>query len=279
MLQLNLNNERLRELIPNVIHEVKGERPLYDKLVPWLDSATAWLDDNFIGKEFYLSPTLLPLAEKIVVAKAFAEAIPSLDVALTPAGFSVINTDGRAPASKERIERLVQGLNSSADANSVVFLKKLMESYEWRDSHKGLYWTSTCLDGLDDVAQFRRDKDLLTTYRSIREHAVNFERLAAEEYLGSSMIWCLRRCVIPGDESCLHELWEMVHAAELRYISYHIRDQKAKCPDQHEMWHLMRPIIAAIQIHPAWRDMWDAEMAESFEQESFKNSRKGGYFF
>lgn len=93
---LTIDNRRLRELIPGVIHEVDDEASLYDKMLPWLNSANAWLEDNFIGPGIELPQGFNELVEKILVNKAFAEAIPSLDVVLSPAGFAVISTDGRA---------------------------------------------------------------------------------------------------------------------------------------------------------------------------------------
>lgn len=105
--KLTMTNAELRSLIPNVIHEVEGEALLIDKLAPWLESATLWLAENIVGESYSLPESVLPHAKKIIVYKAFAEAVPSLDITLSPAGFAVINTDGRAPASKERSSKSI----------------------------------------------------------------------------------------------------------------------------------------------------------------------------
>ena len=71
-----MTNAELRSLIPNVIHEVEGESLLIDKLAPWLASANKWLTDNFVGEDYSLPESLLPLTKKVIVFKAFADAVP-----------------------------------------------------------------------------------------------------------------------------------------------------------------------------------------------------------
>lgn len=74
-MELTIDNTRLRKLIPGVIHEVRNESTLYDKLHPWLLSAKQWIEDEFLGPDFTPPPSILPLAEKIIVNRAFAQAI------------------------------------------------------------------------------------------------------------------------------------------------------------------------------------------------------------
>lgn len=275
-----MTNDELRSLIPNVIHEVEGEALLADKLSPWIDTAAAWLTDNFIGKDFTLPEGHLPLAKKIIVAKAFAEAVPSLDLSLSPAGFSVISTEGRAPASKERVERLIAALCSTVEANLLPFILNLLSSADWRSTSMGQYWLGTFMFGLDDAMIYKRDKDLLSTYRSMRDSALRFEAELAQRYLGKNLTQHLRiaKYSMPSSDGPLI-LFDMIRRAELGYITFHSRDQKAKCPDEHEVWHLAEPILRELQYWPELREIWEAEMGEQFNVKPFKNTRKGGYFF
>lgn len=276
-MELTLTNERLRELIPNIIHEVKGETPLLTKLQPWLDSAVLWLEDNFLGAAYVVPENIYRLAEKIAVQKAFAEAIPSLDVALSPAGFAVINTEGRAPASKERIERLVASLTSAVDANSEVLLSKLLEDDEWRVTPMGQWWLGTFIPTLKYAYSLRGQNTLLDAYRAMRDLALRFEQEVAENYLGENTLAHLREQ--QRYDTIYAELVEMMRRAELRYVSCHIRDQKSKCPDEHEVWHLIRPLINTLRLYPKIEAMWQEEMGERFKPEPFKNDIKGGYYF
>lgn len=277
---LTMTNEELRSYIPNVVHEVEGEALLVDKMKPWLDSAVHWLTDIIIGEDYQLTEKQEGFAKKIIVAKAFAEAIPSLDLALTPSGFAVINGDGRAPASKERIERLIESLRASVDALLTPFLSMLLTYKEWRDTPMGNYWLDTFLVGLDDAQALMRGTDLLTTYRSMRESALMFQRELEHKYLGKNLLTYLRGAI--HDREASHDarnFWFAIHRAEIRYITFHSSDQKAKCPDEHEVWHLVEPLLRELKYCSELYEIWEPEMGEYFKVEPFKNTRKGGYFF
>lgn len=277
-MNLNLDNNRLRELIPNIIHEVEGETPLYDKLQPWLSSARNWLERYFLG-DFEPQGELYSLAEKILVFKAFAEAVPSLDVALSPAGFAVINTDGRAPASKERIERLVASLNSYVDANAAALLYELHKCPKWVDSSNGRWFLATFIPHFGDVPGFRREQDMIGTYLTMRNLALRFEQELAESYLGHNFLSLLRSSFPTFEDKGSRDIYDMIHAAELRYISFHVSDHKAECPDGHEIWHLARPIIAQLNYWPELKDAWEQEMDDKLQVKPFKNTVKGGFYF
>ncbi len=272
---LNLTNERIRALIPNVIHEAKGEMSLCDKLKPWLEDSEAWIRDNFLG-EMEIPESIFSLVERIVVNKAFCEAIPSLDLSLTPAGFSVINTDGRAPASKERVERLIVTLTSTVEDALYRLVVSLHNFEEWRTSEIGKWWLATFIPNLNEVPRFRGQSDLLTAYRTMRSHALRFEQEIEELYLGSVLGSLRDRQYIHSD---LSTLITMIRQAEIRYIGFHMRDQKAKCPDEHEVWHLVRPIMERLKYFPELHQQWQAEMGSRFNPEPYKNDIKGGFYF
>ncbi|MDR1339257.1 MAG: hypothetical protein LBK58_04295, partial [Prevotellaceae bacterium] len=51
---------------------------------------------------------ILKAAEPVICLKAYLSGIPFLDVVQTPNGFAVVNNTNHAPASKERVERLLE---------------------------------------------------------------------------------------------------------------------------------------------------------------------------
>nr|WP_290393357.1 DUF6712 family protein [uncultured Duncaniella sp.] len=218
----------------------------------------------------------LNLVEKVIVFKAFSLAVPSLDLSLSPSGFAVINTDGRAPASKERVERLIASINSFVDQNldALVFL---LYSYEsWRNSDIGQWWLATFIPNLNEVWRFRSMSDVMTTYRTMRSHALRFEQEVEENYLGSVINVLRNQQYFLSD---LTPLVSKIREAELRYIGFHMRDQKAKCPDDHEVWHLIRPLLEQLKSYPDLYSRWQAEIGVRFKPEPFKNDVKGGYYF
>lgn len=279
--EITMTNAELRSLIPNVIHEVEGETLLIDKLAPWLESASAWLAANIVGDSFSLPDSLLPNAKKIIVYKAFAEAIPSLDLTLSPAGFAVINTDGRAPASKERVERLIDSLRNFVDANLPPFLASLLKRADWRTSPMGDYWLDTFMLGLDDAQKFKSDKDLLSTYKLMRESALRFQTVLAQEYLGKNLLTAVRAAVYESDSDERSSVWHLLNRAVLKYITYAERGIKGQNehPISHYVWHYAQPILLELRSCESLFHIWEAEMSDKFRVEPFKNTVKGGFFF
>lgn len=269
MLQ-TLTNERLRELIPNVLHEVKGEPLLYDKLLPWLESAWTWLQTYVVGHDFYI-PFDTPLrayAEKLVVFKAFADAVPSLDLALTPAGMSVINSEGRAPASKERVERLIASLRSFVEANLPVFQRELAKNDAWRASERGEYYFATFMPYLDDARAFCKGADgIVETYERLRAQAVEFERAAAASFLGFEFMARLRTdTTLAGAKAVVASL----RNAETKYIANPSVD----------MWHVMQPVLLTIRtVGAEMYNLWRGEMGEFVELSRPTVKKQGGFCF
>lgn len=277
---LSLTNDDLRRLIPNIIHEVDGEPMLIEKIAPWLDSALDWLNSSVLGS-FDIPDSLRPLAEKIVVFKAFADAIPSLDLTLSPAGFAVINTEGRAPASKERVERLVASLRSSVDANLPPLVAALLRLPDFRESPMGEYWTGSFLR-LDDVRLFPDAKcaDLLDSYRLLREKAEWFESEAEQNYLGRSLPAVLRQAYFaPDADRALRPAASTMARALLKFLRSPRGYDSNACPDPHEVWHLMQPVLLEVRSVPALAELWHAEIGDVFNIAPYRNTRHGGYFF
>ena len=46
--RLITNDAQLRRYMPNVFATAQGETPLYDKVLPWLETAERWLFSQFI---------------------------------------------------------------------------------------------------------------------------------------------------------------------------------------------------------------------------------------
>ncbi len=82
--------------------------------------------------------TLLPVAgealEAAAVYSAVMAALPYMDVNMTPSGFTVVQTDNLTPASKARVDRVVDDLRDKlyGACESV-----LHAGYRWREGHPG----------------------------------------------------------------------------------------------------------------------------------------------
>ena len=127
------DNETLMRYIPNVFATVEGETNLFTKLAPHLKQAEAWLDYRIVrpqaitvtepigsgsgsGSGSGLENLALEFARQAVAAEAFRMAVPSLDLVLTQNGFGIVSNNTVAPASKDRVAALVEGLMDMRDA-------------------------------------------------------------------------------------------------------------------------------------------------------------------
>ena len=107
--RLITNDAQLRRYMPNVFATAQGETPLYDKVLPWLETAERWLFSQFVGDGF--ADTFLTLdpdesvrvtAACVVAHETMMRAVPSLDLVLTPNGFGIVSNQNVAPASRDR---------------------------------------------------------------------------------------------------------------------------------------------------------------------------------
>lgn len=157
-MQLITTDAILRQFIPNAFATVTGETPFFDKLRQHLSVAESWL-------EYYIvSPAVLStiagyaddnemkvLARSIVAADAFARAVPSLDLVLTPNGFGIVSTQNVAPASKERVERLIRSLSDVRDAFLERLLPMLAGVPQWVGSSCGRFFAASLFPHFDLV--------------------------------------------------------------------------------------------------------------------------------
>ncbi|MDA3867016.1 MAG: hypothetical protein PF489_09765 [Salinivirgaceae bacterium] len=93
----------------------------YEKYESYIEDANAWVRRELLGSTLYdtvkdlassdsTHGELVKRAERVVAHKAYLDAVPFLDLIETDSGFAVIKTDSKAPASKERVNKLVEGI-------------------------------------------------------------------------------------------------------------------------------------------------------------------------
>lgn len=266
----NLTNDIIGKYIPNVLTEVEGEKPLAEKLAPFIESAKLWLETEYLGPDDFLSDSHNEFAQKIIVKKAFADAVPSLDLIITPNGMAVINTDNMAPASKERVERLVASLRDYVRVN-VSLLLDFCHSYEaWRMSEIGRYFCGSFINSPKDCD----DAHLDISFEEARRRAIMFESALAERYIGRETMNAIRTdfnsCVI----SQSHPLVTLIRSI----LVYVIAPDKFFV-NQNHVWHAARPVLNELNYHPKYKDLWESEMGGNFKTAGFINNVKGGFFF
>ena len=114
--------ELIQATLPNILPAVEGEKSVYEKLQPYVAEAERWVKNTFTGEEIWQnieqrsdSDNTKQIQQKVIINDAFARAIPNLDLILTPNGFGIVANTNIAPASKDRVERLIDSILDNRD--------------------------------------------------------------------------------------------------------------------------------------------------------------------
>ena len=149
------DNATLQKFVPNTLKAVTGESSLFDKIAPQLALSEQWLTSTFlsekVGDALTEDNAILPYARMAIAADAMLHAVPQLDLVLTSNGFGIVSTSAIAPASKERIERLLAALEKQRDDALAVLLPLLAANAAWGDSSPYEYFAATLFPMLDIV--------------------------------------------------------------------------------------------------------------------------------
>jgi uncharacterized protein with HEPN domain len=87
----------------------------FEDIAPFIEEAKIWIEQEFFGRDLLsaietedANSEANKVVDSIICLKAYSTAIPFLDVIQTSNGFAVVNNSNQAPASKERVERLLK---------------------------------------------------------------------------------------------------------------------------------------------------------------------------
>ena len=280
------NNDQLYSLLPNIMTVVKGERPVIDKIVPFIDASEKWLIDNFCPKEIFddIADRPDPSTAKVTMARivafdAFRSAIPHLDIILTPNGFGIVNNSNIAPASKERVERLINSLLDNRDNEIESLLSLLPKETGWTSSDQGRFFASTMFPNIDVTTRLPKVScGRWEQYLTVRETLQVMEDFFARQYLSKPLLQVFRDEVQTGAyRSPLHiHACNIIRAIEIRCL---------RTPDPTSAMHFehyyLTDIVNSIKQNPDDFAEWHtSETAKLYEPAIFENKKcDKGYWF
>lgn len=270
--------QQLRELVPNVFATVKGETPLSAKLAPFVSSAEQWIISTFTSMEVMRQICLLedgtPIkvaVERAVVCEAMRTAIPSLDIVLTPNGFGVVSNQNIAPASKERVERLIASLTAQRDDLLDSLLTELQGFQGWKETKQYQFFAATLFPTLELSALCGFKAERWEKYLELRQRAIEAEESLAEEYFSQELMKEFRLAVIGGEIS--DEFATVIRGVRAQVVAM-IGGEPIST---RRMVDLLNFIRSRPESFSAWHN---SSTAEIFTPPVFKNKKKsGGYFF
>ena len=274
----------LRKYIPNAIATVKGETPLFDKLTPFLQNAELWAEQH-ITSATVLSAIMeneedessLVLCRQMVVAGAMMDAIPSLDVVLTPNGFGIVSNSNIAPASKERVRSLIDSMETIRDNAIEALLPFLMKREDWRDTEQGHFFQGTFFPNIDLTTLCGYTSHRWKQYLGLRHRTQQLEEQLAAEYISSEQLDVLHEMNLKGSVSTIQK--RIID--KLRQVIVALLTENNAYAARHAPHRALPDIVQMMRSHPEEFPQWhSSHVAKLFSPPIFENKKENkGYWF
>ena len=278
MAKLINNDDTLRQYLPNVFATVKGEVSLFDKVKVDIDLAENWVIETFVSAKTFNTicgyaddNPIKIITAKLIVSEALRRAIPSLDLVLTPNGFGVVSNQNVAPASKERVDRLIGSLADYLDECIANLLPALVGASQWLTSSQASFFGETLFPDLAITDQVKGTGSKWERYLSLRHQILDIEASLAEEFFSPELMERLR-----------NEVLRKTHTADLARVINAIRGQVVDLLNggtirMRDMIDVVNHIRCNPDLFPEWHD---SETAKLFSPPIFTNLKTNkGYWF
>ena len=273
------NDTDLRRYIPNQVVAVKGEASLFDKIAYWLDTAEQWIFATFcpasvvdaILADNPHSPIRNPLAA-IAAHQALADAIPSLDFVQTVNGFAVVSNQNLAPASRDRVDRLIAAHRSQRATAISALIPLLATIPEWRDTPQCGYFRSTLFPTPAHIRPLASGAATWERYEELHPAIAAAEDRLAAEYISPELMQRLR------DEALGLTPLSTLDSRLCDALRSHTADLVNDRPLRDTA---LRDIVDYIRRHPDTFPEWHrSDTARLFSPPVFRNSKQSpGYWF
>lgn len=278
MAKLITNDDTLRQYMPNVFATVKGEVSLFDKVKVDIDLAENWVIETFTSSKTFNTicgyvedNPIRIITAKLIASEALRKAIPSLDLVLTPNGFGVVSNQNVAPASKERVDRLIGSLADYRDDCIANLLPALVGASQWLTSSQASFFGETLFPDLAITEQVKGTGSKWERYLSLRPKILDIEASLAKEFFSPELMVRLR-----------NEVLRRTHTADLARVINAIRGQVVDLFNggsirMRDMIDVVNHIRCNPDLFPEWHD---SETAKLYAPPIFKNKKEAkGYFF
>lgn len=127
----------------------------FTAIEPFLQQAEKQIINLLIGEDLFqyiktepVNDNLVMLTSRLLCYTAYRDAIPFVDLIQTPNGFGVVSNNNVAPASKERVERLLASCEKMIDLSTDLLINSILQTptalIEW-SKHRYFKNLTNCL--------------------------------------------------------------------------------------------------------------------------------------
>ncbi len=271
-LRLIRDEATLRRYLVNSIKPVAGERPMIERLQPYLFMAEDYVRNEVAGEALFDSMAeetspMAAMACAYVAMSALAAATRALDVVVTPNGFGVVSTQTIAPASRDRTESFRRSCIAQANKALARLLRRLEAVSEWAGTPQCTYFHGTTFPGMllcESVAS--PDEDWAEIYPELMERAREVEEELAVHFISAPLMSHLRGSQLNEQE---------------RHVAGVIRGQVvAKLKERPLNVSFLRDTVEFIRRQPKIFPLWtESETAKLYAPPVFQNDRNSSGFF
>lgn len=278
------SDTELRRYIPNVLNTVDGEPSLYDKLQPFLEAAERWVAATFTGQNLLTEIGKLSDSDpwhklicSLIANHTFFHVVPSLDLILTPNGFGIVNNSNVAPASKERVERLVASLEEQRDNYIDTLLRSLpslsVGSETWLDTPQSKFFAATLFPDFTACEKTATTLHRWSQYLSLRQQLMTIEADLSEEYFSPDEMTDFRYDVLTQFKDTAYN--RQITIQSIRTLEIEVLLGRTPHPQR------FRDVVNYIREHPENFPKWHkSNTAKLYEPTIFSNKkRSGGFWF
>lgn len=192
---------------------------------------------------------LAAAAAAYVCNRAYADTVPHLDLILTSTGFGVVSNENVAPASAERVQRLLKALEVSACRAHDALLHALLMFPEWRDSDQARGLLSSLFWNNAHFFMLGLSEPTASQIAQLRPKIV-FAEAELASFISPEMSACLLKSMRHPDENTT--LMYSVMSSCRRYVAAHVAGDSAG------MGRLRHAVLELLTAHaeelPAFRD-------------------------
>lgn len=273
------NDETLRRFVPQQVVHVKGEASLFDKIAHWLDTAEQWIFATFcpasvidaILADKSLSALHATLAA-VAAHRALADATPSLDLVQTVNGFAVVSNQNLAPASRDRVDRLIAAHRSQCDTAISALIPLLAAVPEWRDTPPCDFFRATLFTTPAHIRPLASGVATWERYEELHPAIAAAENRLAAEYISPELMQRLR------DEALGLSPLSTLDSRLCEALKGHVADIIQDSPLRDTA---LRDIVDYIRRHPDTFPEWlRSDTARLFSPPVFRNAKEAkGYWF
>ena len=208
-----------------------------------------------------------------VTAHALMAAIPSIDLVLTPNGFGIVNTGNIAPASRDRVERLIASVENERDCAIESMLLRLPKEDGWLQTDQSRFFASTLFPNLSLCRRLAIRQHLWEEYNALRSRLIKIENTLAETYFSQEQMAVFREKSIHLHTDCHPQMLHVIRALQSCELML-VTDMEVHCQSFYDLVNIIRQ-------HPETFPEWhNSHTAQLYIPKIFENKKSSsGYWF